>query len=95
MGETTSLCKWKKVVKNGVMAMTNMTLGDFSEVLFGYPHPEIFLSVTMLCSPLAEQEFSLDHQVSTRNLFRLLIITQTRRKDISFKGSGLLFSLSS
>ena len=42
MGETTSLCKWKKVVKNGVMAMTNMTLGEFSEVLFGYPHPENF-----------------------------------------------------
>ena len=58
--------KWKKMVKNGEMAMTNMTLGDFWEALFGSPDPEkIVAMVAMPYFLLAEQEFSLDNQVST------------------------------
>ena len=51
------------------------------------------LSITVLYFLLLEQEFSLEHEVSTKKLFHLLIVTQTRRKDIILKGFGLLFFL--
>ena len=31
--------KWKKIIKNGEMRRTNMTMGNFWDTLFGFPHP--------------------------------------------------------
>ena len=42
-------------MKNGEMAMTNMTLGDFWEVLFGSPHPEKIVASYNKYFLLAEQ----------------------------------------
>ena len=36
--------KWVKLIRDGKVALGNMTLGQFWEVLYGYPHPKEYLS---------------------------------------------------